>query len=121
MRYLFPLSATSLTIVLAAISAGCATSKTDVAAPGTVYVSDEWYPRRADGTKNEGVAEVYVCIAATGSVEGATLLKSTGHQDLDSAALSIMEQGRYKAGTQDGKHAEKCKTYRLTFSAKRSK
>ena len=98
------------------VSTGCSTSKT-VEAPGRVNVSNDWYPRRPDGTENEGAAEVRVCIAPNGSVENATLVSSSGHEDLDATAVALMKAGRYKAETKDGHPIGGCKIFRVTYGA----
>jgi TonB family protein len=112
----------TLLLACVAILTSCSTN---TSTPDTGHrkfsVSDRFYPSSPDGTRNEGVVDVNVCIAANSTLESANILNSSGHQDLDDAALAIMHSGRYKAGTEDGHPVRGCRKLRVTFDAKKNK
>ncbi len=69
---------------------------------------------------NEGVAEVKVCVAANGTVEDSTLVKSSGHKDLDNSAVALIRAGRFKARMKDGHAVTSCRLMRVTYRAGRT-
>jgi TonB family protein len=77
---------------------------------------DQWYPRNPDGTEHAGVVDVNVCVASNSTVASVTLAHSSGHDDLDGAAVAMMKAGHYKAGTVDGQPVARCKIMRVTFT-----
>ena len=116
-----PLPYILLVACVASLTSCSTTTSTLASTHRKVSVSDQFYPVRPDGTKNEGVAELNVCVAANSTLESANIVKSSGYQDLDDAAVAVMQSGRYKAGTQDGRPVRMCKKYRVTFDPKKGK
>ena len=52
------------------------------------------YPQRAKLMRKQGIVTVSFNIAADGSLSGATVVKSSGSDDLDNAALSAVNAAR---------------------------
>jgi protein TonB len=80
-------------------------------------LGDQWYPIKPDGTKNEGIVELKVCVSDHDSLESVSVVKSSGYEDLDNAAVGGMKTGRYKSGTKGGHPVAACKNFRITFDA----
>jgi TonB family protein len=71
-------------------------------AVGTPHVCMNDYPESAIWDGAEGTAQVAFRIGADGKVKDVTLVKSTGHEDLDAATLGCVGRWAYKPFTQDG-------------------
>ena len=59
--------------------------------------------------------EIRVCVAVNGKVSSTTVTLTSGYKELDSAAISLMRRGKFKAGTVDGKPVASCKDYAIVF------
>jgi periplasmic protein TonB len=81
--------------------------------------NEDYYPAQAKRLEQEGSVTVKVCVNAANKIEGAIeVVTSSGFPLLDEAAGKCIAQGRYKAGTVDGKPATTCKQLKLTYKLK---
>jgi len=69
---------------------------------GTPHVCMNDYPESAVWDGAEGTAQVAFQIRADGKVKNVTLVKSTGHEDLDAATLGCVSRWSYKPAMRDG-------------------
>jgi periplasmic protein TonB len=60
------------------------------------------YPAAAKRRQAEGDTSLEVCVSAAGRVTSASLAGSSGHSDLDDAALKWIRNGRFTPGELDG-------------------
>lgn len=80
---------------------------------------EDFYPSQAKRLEQEGTAVVKYCVNTANKIEGAVeIVTSSGFPLLDEAAGKCMAQGRYKAGTIDGKPALTCKNIKVTYKLK---
>jgi TonB family protein len=69
---------------------------------GIPHVCMNDYPESAVWDGAEGTAQVAFRIDADGRVKNVTLVKSTGHEDLDAATLGCVSRWAYKPAMRDG-------------------
>lgn len=60
------------------------------------------YPAAAIRRQSQGITSLEVCVSAAGRVTSARIAGSSGHADLDNAALKWMRDGRFTPGKLDG-------------------
>ena len=60
------------------------------------------YPRSARRKGHEGGVTVEICVAADGAVTDAEIVESSGHAELDEAALGAARTARFAPATVDG-------------------
>jgi TonB family protein len=89
----------------AAALAGAPAAERPVPA-GTPHVCMNDYPESAVWDGAEGVAQVAFRIDTDGKVKNVTLVKSTGHEDLDAATLGCVGRWSYKPAMRDGAPVE---------------
>lgn len=92
---------------------------TTAAQPTFFPNSDDYYPSLSRQNDEEGRAEIKICITATGKLESVDLMKGSGFQRLDDAAVSMGKASRWKPATQGGKPVPYCKGYGITFKLTR--
>ena len=81
--------------------------------------NEDYYPAQAKRLEQEGSVTVKVCVNAANKIEGPIeVVTSSGFPLLDEAAGKCISQGRYKAGTVEGKPALTCKQLKLTYKLK---
>jgi protein TonB len=81
--------------------------------------NEDFYPSQAKRLEQEGSVVVKVCVNPQNKIEGAIeVVTSSGFPLLDEAAGKCLAQGRYKAGTQEGKPVTACKNFKLTYKLK---
>jgi protein TonB len=81
--------------------------------------NEDYYPAQAKRLEQEGSVTVKVCVNAANKIEGPIeVVTSSGFPLLDEAAGKCISQGRYKAGTIEGKPATTCKQLKLTYKLK---
>ena len=71
------------------------------------------YPRSARRRGREGVVALEILVSGSGSVSKAYVVGSSGHSDLDAAAVSAVNTARFAPATEDGVQVEG--KLRLTF------
>ena len=77
---------------------------------------EDYYPPQALRLGQSGSAVVRVCFGVNSKIDRPIeLLTSSGFPSLDEAASKCMSQVRVKTGTIDGKPAQSCKDYKVTF------
>ncbi|WP_082439738.1 energy transducer TonB [Massilia sp. WG5] len=64
------------------------------------------YPKSSLRNEETGVSTILFKIAADGSVQGASIQKSSGFRDLDKAAMAALSKCRFKAATENGQPVE---------------
>ena len=74
------------------------------------------YPRSARRRGHEGCVTVEISVAEDGHVSGAEIVSSSGHAELDSAALGAVRTAKFAPATEDG--ASVTGRLRLTFNFK---
>jgi len=73
------------------------------------------YPKEARHKGWEGVVEAVVTVDASGKPLEIAVSRSSGHPELDAAALSALRGARYKPGTADGAPATAMLTVTVRF------
>lgn len=73
---------------------------------GRPHSCTEQYPPVALRLGQEGTSTMSFKVMPDGTVSDVTVSKSSGHEALDSAAVSCVERWHYKPATQDGKPIE---------------
>lgn len=77
---------------------------------------EDFYPAQAKRLEQEGTVVIKYCVGPTNKLEGAIeVVTSSGFPLLDEAAGKCMAQGRFKAGTSEGKPTLSCKNIRVTY------
>lgn len=71
------------------------------------------YPRSARRRGREGVVTLEILVLGSGSVSKTEVVGSSGHSDLDAAAVSAVQTARFAPATEDGVQVEG--RLRLTF------
>lgn len=71
------------------------------------------YPAEALAAKQEGDVVVEVCVAASGAIADAKLVRSSGVASLDNATLSGLEKSKFEPATRNGQPVSIC-GYSLT-------
>jgi protein TonB len=80
---------------------------------------EDYYPSQAKRLEQEGSVVIKMCTNPTGKIEGAIeVVTTSGFPLLDEAAGKCMAQGRFKAGTIDGKPALTCRNFKVTYKLK---
>ena len=74
------------------------------------------YPRSARRKGHEGCVTVEISVAEDGHVSGAEIVASSGHAELDSAALGAVRTAKFAPATEDGTSVTG--RLRLTFNFK---
>ena len=74
------------------------------------------YPRSARRRGHEGCVTIEILVAEDGHVSGAEVVSSSGHSELDSAALGAVRTAKFAPATEDG--ASVTGRLRLTFNFK---
>jgi protein TonB len=64
------------------------------------------YPKSSLRNEETGVSTILFKIAADGSVQGASIQKSSGFRDLDKAAMAALSKCRFKPATENGQAVE---------------
>ena len=64
------------------------------------------YPKSSLRNEETGVSTILFKIAADGSVQGASIQKSSVFRDLDKAAMAALSKCRFKAATENGQAVE---------------
>jgi len=64
------------------------------------------YPKSSLRNEETGTSTILFKIAADGSVQGASIQKSSGFRDLDRAAMTALSKCRFKPGTENGTAVE---------------
>ena len=82
--------------------------------PGASFVTPA-YPATSQALREEGDVTVEMCVAESGAVEHARLVRSSGHQRLDDVTVSNLRASRFEPATRDGKAVRVC-GYMLTVS-----
>jgi protein TonB len=78
--------------------------------------TSDFYPARAMREEREGVVTIRACTTPEGRTAGdATVAKTSGHDDLDQAAVKWAKRARFFAATVDGKPAEGCTNFNVRF------
>jgi periplasmic protein TonB len=85
--------------------------------PKHLLDTEQFYPSASRRLGEEGVAQVHVCINASGKLAGAPAVeKSAGSSRLDDGAISYAKAARYVPGTDDGKPLDNsCFSYNVRF------
>ena len=99
----------TLAVTLMAYSAGASDSPAH-----TLKCADVLSPSQCL-VPGKGRTVVRVCVSARGKVRSVTVTDTSGYKELDSASLSLMKRGRFKAATRDGKPISSCKDYAVVF------
>ena len=73
-----------------------------VAAPIALNRIVPVYPRSARRRGHEGCVTVEISVAEDGNVVGAEVVASSGHDELDAAALAAVRTARFAPATEDG-------------------
>lgn len=71
------------------------------------------YPRRARRLRHEGRVTVEIAVGTDGAVSQADVIETSGHRELDSAALSAVRTARFAPAAKGG--VSVCGRLRLTF------
>lgn len=99
---------------------GCSGTNTyeeiDYTMPALKYHPKLIYPAEAEGKNYVGIAEVYLSISETGSVDKVTLLKSSGYDVLDNAALDYCSKMVFEPAKKDGKPVNCKVTQKVNFN-----
>jgi bla regulator protein BlaR1 len=75
----------------------------DVQRPEAIHTVSPVYPAEARKNRIEGTTIVKAVIDEQGEIQDPAVYKSSGHPDLDQAALDAVSQWRFKPATLDGK------------------
>ncbi len=76
----------------------------------------DFYPPRAQREEREGVVTIRACTTTDGRTAGeATVAKTSGHDDLDQAAIKWAKRARFSPATEDGKPIEACTNFNVRF------
>jgi len=87
------------------------------AAPQFIKKSVEFeYPIEAYDQRIEGTVTLYVQINTNGRIQYARIYRSSGYAILDSAALDLAEEARFKPGRVNGRAATMWLTWPLVFN-----
>ena len=73
------------------------------------------YPAEAKEQGLEGRVWLQVLVHADGSVTDPHIKRSSGHPELDSAALAVATQNEFKPAVQDNKPVDVWITYKVDF------
>ncbi len=73
------------------------------------------YPKSARERGAEGSVELLLEVAADGSVAGASVISTSGHADLDEAALKEARRAKFKPAQSNGKAVASSARITLTF------
>ena len=73
-------------------------------------------PRSARRRGREGVVTIEIVVSGSGAVTKVDVIGSSGHSDLDSAAVSAVKTAHFAPATEDGVQVEG--RLRLTFEFK---
>jgi protein TonB len=80
---------------------------------------EDYYPSQAKRLEQEGSVVIKMCVNAASKIEGAVeVITTSGFPLLDEAAGKCMAQGRFKAGTIEGKPALSCRNFKVTYKLK---
>ena len=71
------------------------------------------YPRSARRRGKEGAVTLEICVSDSGKVSDTTVVSSSGHRELDAAAVSAVRSAQFAPATEDGVKVEG--RVRLTF------
>lgn len=93
-----------------AISATTATTRP---APGADFTMPA-YPAESVAKREEGDVLVELCVASTGRVETAKLVKSSGHDRLDEATMQGLQLAQFQPATLNGEPVRVCE-YLLAY------
>jgi TonB family protein len=79
--------------------------------------TDDYYPALSIRAGEEGIAQIRVCIAASGEISAApTIAQSSGFRRLDAAALVWASEAlRFTPATQNGQPIAMCKGIKVNF------
>ena len=74
------------------------------------------YPSRARSARLEGVCRLRLSIDRTGRVRGAVVVSSSGHEELDAAALQAVKRWRFRPATAQGLPVDSVAEVPVNFS-----
>lgn len=78
--------------------------------------TDDYYPPSARRAEIEGVTTIKACAGVDGKTTGEpAVLKSSGNESLDEAAVKWAKRARWIPGTEDGKPVESCYSFNVRF------
>jgi protein TonB len=75
----------------------------------------QYYPDSSRRAGEEGRVTVKVCVDTSGKVASTDVITSSGHPDLDAAALKVAHAYRFKPATSEGKPVEVCPSLPVKF------
>ncbi|MEZ5475592.1 MAG: energy transducer TonB [Steroidobacteraceae bacterium] len=76
----------------------------------------DYYPPSSRRNGEEGVTTVRACVDTGGKTTGTpTVVKSSGFDKLDEAAVKWASRARWSPGTADGKPTESCNSFNVRF------
>ncbi len=82
---------------------GAPARRPKVVYPKLVRVVKAAYPQAARKEGRQGVVRLYVTVGEDGKILAVTVAKTSGHKDLDAAAVKAVKQFVYRPATLDGK------------------
>jgi protein TonB len=87
----------------------------DLEKPALIGYPAPEYPREARHKGWQGVVEALATVDAAGRLLDLQIVRSSGHPELDAAALAALRGARYKPGTADGAPATATLTVTVRF------
>jgi TonB family protein len=83
---------------------------------GRVPASDDFYPAASKAAGHQGSSTVRVCVNPEGQLGSSEIVVSSGHDELDKAAILLAREGRYEPEKVDGNAVSSCASFRVNFS-----
>ena len=109
-------SSSQQTAAAPAVSLTAPPSSTNPLIAHSVKCNKSYYPAIKVHLGNEGTTFVNVTVGTDGSVKNVTLAQSSGHQELDEAAVDcIATRWHFKPAMQDGQPVEFTKQYAIKW------
>ena len=78
--------------------------------------TQDFYPAASKAAGHQGKPTVRVCVNPDAQIESAEVLVSSGHEELDGAAVSLARNGRYEPERVDNTAIKSCVSFRVNFS-----
>jgi TonB family protein len=78
--------------------------------------TQDFYPAASKAAGHQGKPTVRVCVNPDAQIESAEVLESSGHEELDGAAVSLARNGRYEPERVDNTAIKSCVSFRVNFS-----
>jgi TonB family protein len=105
---------------LIAFTSSSASAEADVpigkAKIGRMPASQDFYPAESKAAGHQGSSTVRVCVNPEGQLESSEIVVSSGHDELDKAAIRLAREGRYEPEKVDGNAVNSCASFRVNFS-----